>query len=97
MCIAHASPFQACRIVALLRAANAHSAACTRLKVHFSLRHPVVAVLAQGPPPKQGVLSHPSTQMPPSKYDKAKQEKNEAFKDLRKALEAQDGELTDRI
>ena len=39
----------------------------------------------------------PSTQMPPSKYDKAKQEKNEAFKDLLKALEAQDGELTDRI
>ena len=35
--------------------------------------------------------------MPPSKYDKAKQEKNEAFKALRKALEAQDGELTDRI
>ena len=35
--------------------------------------------------------------MPPSKYDKAKQEKNEAFKDLLKALEAQDGELTDRI
>ena len=36
-------------------------------------------------------------EMPPSKYDKAKQEKNEAFKDLLKALEAQDGELTDRI
>ena len=35
--------------------------------------------------------------MPPSKYDKAKQEKNEAFKDLLKALEAQDGELTDHI
>ena len=33
--------------------------------------------------------------MPPSKYDKAKQEQNEAFNDLLKALEAQDGELTD--
>ena len=49
------------------------------------------------PPNKLCSVHPPSTQMPPSKYDKAKQEKNEAFKDLLKALEAQDGELTDRI
>ena len=80
-----------------LRAADAHPGPCTGLKVHFSLRQPVTAEPWPIARPKQVVLSSPNKEMPPSKYDKAKQEKNEAFKDLLKALEAQDGELTDRI
>lgn len=35
--------------------------------------------------------------MPPIKYDKQKLEKNDAFKDLLRALDAQDGELSERL